>query len=325
MKAIVCKRYGSPKVLKLTEIAKPAPQDDDVLIKIHAASINARDGRMLRANPFFIRLMPGGFFHPRSRILGADAAGIVEAVGRNVRRYKPGDQVFGWLPSAAGRGTFAEYVCAAENAIAPKPANLTYAQAAAAPLAALTALQALRDHGHIESGQRVLIHGASGGVGTFAIQIATAFGAEVTGVCSARNLELACSLGARHVFDYRREDFARQGKRYDLILAVNGFRPLSDYLNALSPKGSYVAVGGSMMQLIQAAYARRAASRNGEQKISIASLGQNQEDLIFLKELLEAGKIAPVIDGCYPLEKTPEAFWYFEKHPKGKVVIMMDE
>lgn len=272
MKAIVCKRYGSPEVLTYREEAKPAPQDDKVRIRIHAASINARDGRMLRGTPFSVRLMTGAFFHPKNRILGADLAGTVEATGKKVRQYKPGDKVFGWLPAATGRGTFAEYVCADESAIALKPANLTYAQAAAAPLAGLTALQALRDHGHITSGQKVMIYGASGGVGTFAIQIAKAFGAEVTGVCSARNLELVRSLGAERVLDYRLEDFAHEAGGYDLILAVNGFRPLSDYLSALNPEGRYVVIGGSMLQLLQAAYARSVVSRHGKQRIAIASL-----------------------------------------------------
>ncbi len=324
MKAIICTKYGSPDVLKLQEVAKPAPQDEDVLIEIRAASINSLDWRLMRAYPFVIRLATGGFLRPQKRIPGVDVAGIVEAVGKSVEPFRPGDEVFGWLPRSTGRGTFAEYVCAAENAIALKPANLTFAQAAAVPLAALTALQALRDSGHIQSGQKILIHGASGGVGTFAVQIAKAFGAEVTGVCSTRNLEMVRSLGAEYVIDYKREDFARNGQCYDLILAVNGSRRLSDYLRVLGPEGSYVVVGGSMLQLIQAASAGRVISRRGKQKVSIASLAQNQQDLIFVKGLLEAGKIMPVIDGCYPLEKSPEAFWYFEKeHPRGKVVITM--
>ena len=324
MKAIICTKYGSPEVLQLQEMAKPAPQDEDALIEIRAASINSLDWRLMRAHPFVIRLATGGFLHPKKKIPGVDVAGIVEAVGKSIQQFKAGDEVFGWLPRSTGRGTLAEYVCAAENTIALKPTNLTFAQAAAVPLAAMTALQALRDSGHIQSGQKVLIHGASGGVGTFAVQIAKAFGAEVTGVCSTRNLEMVRSLGAEHVIDYKREDFARNGQRYDLILAVNGARLLSDYLRALSPEGSYVVVGGSMLQLLQAAGAGRGISRRGKQKVSIASLVQNQQDLIFVKELLEAGKITPVIDGCYPLEKTPEAFWYFEQqHPRGKVVITM--
>jgi NADPH:quinone reductase-like Zn-dependent oxidoreductase len=326
MKAIICPKYGSPDVLQLREVVKPVPQEDEVLIQIHAASLNSRDLRMLRANPFFMRLMPGGLFRPKNKILGADVAGRVEAIGSNVRQFKPGDEVFGYLPSATGRGTFAEYVCANENAITLKPANLTFEQAAAVPEAAMTALQGLRDNGNIQPGQRVLIQGASGGVGTFAVQIAKAFGAEVTAVCSTRNLEMVRSLGADHVIDYTKEDFTQNGQQYDLILAVNGYHPISDYLRALNVEGTYVVAGGSMLQLAQAASNRRKVSRAGSQKIYIASLVQSQKDLILIKELLESGKIMPVIDGCYPLSKTPEAFWYFEKvHPKGKVVITTEE
>ena len=324
MKAIICTKYGSPDVLQFQEVAQPAPQDNEVLIKIYAASINARDWRMMRANPFFIRLVPGGFFHPKNKILGADVAGRVEAIGRNVRQFKPGDEVFGYLPSATGRGTFAEYVCANQNAITLKPVNLTFEQAAAVPVAALTALQALRDCGNIQAGQKVLINGASGGVGTFAVQIAKAFGAEVTAVCSSKNLEMVRYLGADHVIDYTREDFTRNGQQYDLILAVNGYHPISDYLRALGPEGIYVVAGGSMYQLFQAARQGRQNSKTGNQKTYVTSLAQNQMDLVFMKELIEAGKVVPVIDGCYPLSKTADALWYFEKvHARGKVIITM--
>ena len=325
MKAIVCTKYGSPDVLQLQEVAKPAPKDDEVLIRIHAASINARDWRFMRANPFFIRLVPGGLLGPKNKILGADLAGRVEATGRLVRQFKPGDEVFGYLPSATGRGTFTEYVCANEKTITLKPANLTFEQAAAVPLAAMTALQGLRDNGNLQPGQKVLINGASGGVGTFAVQIAKALGAEVTAVCSTRNLKMVRSLGADHVIDYKVEDFTQNGQQYNLILAVNGYHPLSEYLRALNPEGIYVVAGGSMFQLIQAAGNKKRNSNTGGQKIYIASLVQSQKDLNFIKELLESGKIVPVIDGCYPISKTAEAFWYFEKeHPKGKVVITMD-
>ena len=244
----------------------PLRKDDEVLIKIHAASINSRDWRMMRANPFFIRLMPGGFLHPKNKILGADVAGRVEAVGRYVKQFQPGDEVFGYLPSATGRGTFAEYVCANENAITLKPANLTFEQAAAVPLAAMTALQGLRDKGNIQPGQKVLINGASGGVGTFAVQIAKAFGAEVTAVCSTSNLEMVRSLGAEHVIDYKKEDFTQNGQQYDLILAVNGYHPISDYLRALKPEGTYVVAGGSMLQLFQAASKGKEFPRPGARK-----------------------------------------------------------
>ncbi len=325
MKVIVCPKYGSPDVLRLQEVAKPAPKDDEVLIRIHAASINARDWRFMRATPFFIRLVPGGFLQPKNKILGTDVAGRVETVGRHVKQFKPGDEVFGCL-SRYGGSTFAVYVCAGENEIALKPTNLSFEQAAAVPLAAITALQGLRDKGNIQPGQKVLINGASGGVGTFAVQIAKSFGAEVTGVCSTRNLEMVRSLGADHVIDYKKADFTQNGQQYDLILAVNGYHPISDYLRALTSEGVHVVAGGSMVQLFQAARNTKRMSKTGRQKTYIVSLERNKKDLVFVKELLESGKIMPVIDGCYPLSKTPEAFWYFEKvHPKGKVVITMEE
>lgn len=322
MKAIICPKYGSPDVLRLQDVVKPVPQEDEVLIRIHAASINSRDVRILRADPFFIRLAPGGFLRPKNKILGADLAGRVEAIGCNVKQFKPGNDVFGYLPSATGRGAFAEYVCATENLMTQKPANLTFEQAAAVPEAAMTALQGLRDKGNIQPGQKVLIYGASGGVGTFAVQIAKAFGAEVTAVCSTRNLDMARSLGADHVIDYKKENFTRNGQQYDLILAVNGYHPISDFLRALKPGGNYVVAGGSMRQLIQAALHERQTPKAEGKKTHIVSLAQSQADLIFLKELLESRKVITVIDGCYPLRKTVDAFWYFEKvHPKGKVVI----
>ena len=325
MKAIVCTKYGSPDVLQLQEVAKPAPQDDEVLIRIYAASVNARDWRFMRAKPFFIRLIPGGFLQPKNKILGADVAGRIESIGNNIKQFKSGDEVFGYLPSTTGRGTFAEYVCANENAIALKPVNLSFEQAAAVPVAALTALQGLRDNGNIQPGQKVLINGASGGVGTFAVQIAKAFGAEVTAVCSTKNLEMVRSLGADHVIDYKKENFTQNGQHYDLILAVNGFHPISDYLRALSPEGIYVVAGGSMLQLFQAASQARQTSKAGGQKTYVVSLVQSQQDLLFMKELLETGKVVPVIDECYSLSKTAEALRYFEEvHPKGKVVITVE-
>jgi NADPH:quinone reductase-like Zn-dependent oxidoreductase len=295
------------------------------MIQIHAASLNSRDFRMLRAKPIFMRLMPGGFFGPKNKILGGDFAGRVEEIGKGVTQFKPGDEVFGFLPSSTGRGTLAEYVCASENFISLKPANLSFEQAAAVPLAAMTALQGLRNKGNIQPGQNVLINGASGGVGTFAVQIAKVFGAEVTAVCSTRNLELMRSLKADHVIDYKEKDFTKNGLKYDLILAVNGYHPISDYLRALKPEGSYVVAGGSMLQLVQAASNKR-STKLSNQKTYTLTLEHNKKDLIFITDLLETGKIKPVIDACYPLSKTSDAFWYFEKeHPRGKVVISMDE
>jgi NADPH:quinone reductase-like Zn-dependent oxidoreductase len=320
MKAIVYEKYGPPDVLHLAEVEKPIPKDDEVLIIVYAASINSLDWHFLRANPFFIRLIAGGFLKPKNTILGVDVAGQVEAVGRNVRQFQPGDEVFGF-----GGSAFAEYACAKENALVVKPPNLSFEQAAAVPIAALTALQGLRDKGTIQAGQKVLIQGASGGVGTFAVQIAKSFGAEVTGVCSTRNLEMVRSIGADHVIDYKKEDFTRNGQQYDLILAANGYHPISDYLRALIPEGSYVVAGGSMFQLFQASLQARRTSKTGGQKIFVISTARSQKDLFFMKELLESGKVAPVIDECYPLIKTAEAFRYFEnEHARGKVVITVE-
>lgn len=325
MKAIVCPRYGSPGVLQLREVAKPVPQEDEVLIKIHAASLNSRDLRMLRAKPIFMRLMPGGLFHPKNKILGADFSGVIQAAGQIVKQLQPGDEVYGFMPRSTGRGTLAEYVCASGKLVAPKPINLTFEQAAAVPLAAMTALQGLRDKGDIQPGQRVLIQGASGGVGTFAVQIAKALGAEVTAVCSTRNVEMARSLGAGQVIDYRKVDFTQSGLQYDLILVVNGYHPLSDYRRALKPNGTLVISGGSLVTLFQASRKAKRIPNSGENhKVAVVSLKPNLEDLIFVKKLLETGEITPVIDGCYPIERASEAFWYVEKErPRGKVVITM--
>src|SRR3972149_3723536 len=247
MKAIVYTKCGSPDVLQLKDVEKPTPKDNEVLIKIHAASVNAYDWHFLTADIFLIRLMGGGLLKPKNTRLGADIAGRVEAVGRNVKQFRPGDEVFGDI----GHGGFAEYTCAPESRLALKPANLSFEEAAAVPMAALTALQGLRDEGQIQPGQKVLVYGASGGVGTFAVQIAKSFGAEVTAVCSPRNLDMLRSIGADHVIDYTREDFTHNGQHYDLIAAANGYHSILDYRRALSPGGIYVALGGSMFQVLQ--------------------------------------------------------------------------
>jgi NADPH:quinone reductase-like Zn-dependent oxidoreductase len=279
----------------------------------------------MRANPFFIRFMAGGFLRPKNTILGADIAGRVETVGSKISQFKQGDEVFGCLYRYDGR-TFAEYACAAEDEIALKPANLSFEQAAAVPLAALTALQGLRDKGKIQPGQKILIQGASGGVGMFAVQIAKSFGAEVTAVCSTRNMEMVRSIGADHVIDYKKEDFTRNDQRYDLILAANGYHPISGYLHSLSPNGTYVVAGGSMFQLFQAMTRGRRNKTTGGQKVYVVSLVKSQKDLLFMKELLESGKVVPVIDGVYPLSEAADAFRYVEnEHPRGKVVITMGE
>ena len=322
MKAIVYIKYGSPDVLELKEVAKPGPKDNEVLVKVHAASVNSADLHSLRADPFLIRLA-SGLLKPKNTILGADIAGQVEAVGRNVKQLKPGDEVFGDI-SGCGWGGFAEYVRASENALVLKPANLTFEEAAAVPMAAVTALQGLRDKGQIQPGQKVLIYGASGGVGTFAVQIARSFGAEITAVCSTKNLDLARSIGADHVIDYTREDFTKNGHRYDLILAANGYRSISDYKRALNPKGIYVMSGGSGPQMSEAMLQGPWISMTGSQKMGNLLARPNNTDLIFMKELLEAGKVKPVIDRRYPLSKVAEAMRYLEEgHAKGKVVITL--
>lgn len=321
MKAIVYTKYGPPDVLHLEEVKKPALNEEKVLVKVYAASINAGDWHMLTADPFPQRLMGVGLFKPKNTILGADIAGCVEAVGRNVKQFRPGDAVFGDV-FGLGSGSFAEYVTAPESALALKPSNVSFEEAAAVPVAAVTALQGLRDQGHIQRGQTVLINGASGGVGTFAVQIAKAFGAEVTAVCSTRNLETARSIGADHVIDYTQEDFTQNGRQYDLILAVNGFQPLSAYKRALTPQGIYVFVGGLPAQITQSLFLGPLMSKSDGRKMTSVMKKANQKDLLFIRDLMEDGKIRPLIDECYPLSKTAEAFQYFEKgHARGKVVI----
>jgi NADPH:quinone reductase-like Zn-dependent oxidoreductase len=320
MQAIVYEQYGSPDVLEFKEVAKPTPKDDEVLVKVIAVSVNAADLHLLRADPFLIRLS-SGFFKPKNEILGSDIAGRVEAVGRNIQQFKPGDEVFGDI-SAGGWGGFAEYACAREDALVLKPANMSFEQAAAMPMAAVTALQSLRNHGEIHAGQKVLINGASGGVGTFAVQIAKAFGAEVTGVCSTKKMDMVCSMGADHVIDYTQEDFTQNGQQYDLILAANGDRSISDYRRALAPKGTYVMSGGSMTQMTQAMMLGPWYSKSGGQKMGNMLAKPNKQDLTFIKELVEAGKIVPVIDRYYPLSEVADAIRYLEEgHARGKVVI----
>ena len=323
--AMVYTKYGSPDVLQLKAVEKPTPKDDEVLINVHAASLNAAELHLVRGKPFLVRLMGLGLLKPKHTIPGAAVAGRVEAVGRNVTQFRPGDEVFGDL-SACGWGAFAEYVCASEDALALKPTNLTFEQAAAVPLGAITALQSLRNKGQIKPGQKVLINGASGGVGMFAVQIAKSFGAEVTAVCSTRNVDMVRSLGADHVIDYTREDFTQNGQRYDLILAANGYHPIFDYKRALSPKGIYVMSGGSMTQVSQAMLLGPWISMTGGKKMGNVMAKPNQKDLVVMKELLEAGKVVPVIDRSYPLREVPEALRYLEEgHAQGKVVITVHQ
>ena len=319
MKALVYETYGMPEVLRMAEVEVPAPKDDEVLIEVHAASINSWDWDLLRGRPYLTRL--GGLRKPRYRILGADVAGRVVAAGAAVRRFRPGDEVFGDL-SGCGWGGFAEYVCAREDALTPKPAGLSFTQAAAVPQAAVLALQGLRDRGKLRKGQRILINGAGGGVGTFGIQYAKRLGAEVTGVDSGGKLDTLRSLGADDVVDYTKEDFAARGKRYDIILDVVGNRSVFDIRRALAPDGIYVMVGGSLLLILQALAAAPLMARIERKTAAVLIHKPNADDQQVWKELFEAGHAAPVIDREYSLNDAPEAFRYFgEGRAIGKVVI----
>src|ERR671910_765573 len=315
---------GSPDVLELTDIDKPEPGDAEVLLRVHAASVNPADWHILRGAPYIAR-MQFGLRKPKDRVLGCDVAGHIEAAGNNVTMLKPGEEVFG-SPFMHGLGAFAEWVCISEDLLAPKPAALSFEQAAAVPLAASTALQALRDHGRIEPGHKVLIIGASGGVGTFAVQIAKSFGAEVTGVCSTRNVAMVRSLGADHVIDYTQEDFTQGGRRYDLVFQLAGNRPPSECRRALTSKGTLILSSGEsdgrwigpVGRIIKALVLSPFVS----EKMASFTVKPNKEDLRFLKQLIEAGTLTPVIDRTYSLSEIPEAIRYLEEgHARGKVVI----
>jgi NADPH:quinone reductase-like Zn-dependent oxidoreductase len=318
VKAIVRTQYGPPDVLQFREVEKPAPKDNEVLIKLHAASVNPLDLFTMRGAPL-IRLIPG-LRTPKDKRIGVDVAGQVQSVGRNITQFKPGDEVFGVC-----RGAFAEYVCATEDKLARKPGNLSFEEAAAVPVAAITALQGLRDKGRIQQRQKVLVDGASGGVGTFAVQIAKSFGAEVTAVCSTRNVETARSIGADYAIDYMREDFTKSGQRYDLILGANAHHSIFDCRRALTQDGIYVVVGGCLARIFQAMLLAPLLSRIGNKKTVFFIANTNQKDLVFLKGLLEAGKVVPVIDGRYPLREAAEALRYLEqRHARGKIVLTVE-
>ena len=317
------RRYGGPEVLRLETVAQPAPGPGDVLVHVHAASLNAADAYLLKGEPALLRLS-SGLRGPKRPILGADIAGRVAAVGSRVTQFQPGDAVYGDL-SRCGCGGFAEYVCAPERALALKPERLSFEQAATVPLAAVTALQGLRAGGPITAGQQVLVHGASGGVGTFAVQLARSFGATVTAVCSTRNVELARSLGADHVVDYTQEDFTQSDRRYDLILVVNGNRPLTAYRHALRPGGRCVVAGGAIPQILTATLLGPALSLAWGITVRNVLAQPSQRDLGFLSGLLDAGEVVPVVDRCFPLRELPEALRYLEAgHARGKVVITME-
>ena len=319
MKAIVYEKYGPPsEVLELKELEKPTPKDNEVLVKIYAASVNFNDSAFVKGKPFLARLWIG-FIKPKHKILGTDIAGQVEAVGKNVKQFQTGDEVFAELGNY-GYGGFAEYVSVPENALALKPVNMTYEEAAAVPQAAVVALQGL-NKGQIQHGQKVLINGASGGIGTFAVQIAKSYGAEVTGVCSTRNLDMVRSIGADHVIDYTKEDFTQSEQRYDLILDIVANHSTSEYMRALTPKGSYVAVAFNPNSLFLGSLISKAEGK----KASSLAAKSNVKDIVFVKELIEAGKVVSVIDRRFPLSEVAEAVRYYgEGHPSGKVVITVE-
>jgi NADPH:quinone reductase-like Zn-dependent oxidoreductase len=320
MKAIMITKYGQPSVvLQVSELAKPVPADYQALIRVRACSLNVGDLAAIKG-VLLARLLGTGWRKPKRALLGTDLAGTVEAVGKNVTRFKPGDEVFGAAP-----GSFAEYVCAAENRLALKPAGVTFEEAAAVPVGGVTALQGLRK-GMVQPGQRVLVHGASGTVGTFTVQLAKALGAEVTALCSTRNLANAHLLGADHIIDYTQEDFTKNGERYDLILAVNGKRSVFAYRNALTPKGTCVVLGGSISQIFQAILWGKLFPKAGARTIGFMGIAKmNQDDLDHLKELLAVGKIKPLIEKCYPLSQTAQAAGYLlEGHARAKLVIIVD-
>jgi NADPH:quinone reductase-like Zn-dependent oxidoreductase len=322
MKAILFTRYGSPDVLQLTEVEKPTPNENQVLIKVVAASANPLDWHGMRGEPFIAR-MDNGLRKPKDQRLGADIAGRVEAVGKNVTEFKPGDEVFG----AIGAGSFAEYACTREKNLALKPDNVSFEAAAAAPVVGLTAIQGFRHAGGIRAGQKVLVNGAAGGIGTFAVQFAKSCEAEVTGVCSTRNLDLVRSIGADHVIDYTREDFTRAGQRYDLIYDAVGNRSVSDYRRALQTGGRCVIAGfTSLPRLFEHMILGPWTSRNSDKKVDMMGVSNaNKEDLLLIKELLETGKVVPFIDRRYPLSETAEAIRYLETlHARGKVIIKVE-
>lgn len=320
MKAITLYEYGSPDVLKFEEVEKPTPKVGEVLVKVHAAAANAADIHLMHGTPFLVRLMIGGLRKPNYHILGSDIAGRVEAVGANVTQWKVGDEVFG----ASNLGGFAEYVCAKAELLVSKPSALTFEQAAGAPMAAFTALQALRDQGKLQAGQKVLINGASGGVGSFAVQIAKLLGAEVTAVCSTRNIEIVRTLGADHVIDYTQTNFTQNGQQYDVILAANGYHPITAYKRALRPNGIYVMVGGTNPQLFEALLLGPLMSIGTKKQMKVTSAKSNPADLLYLRDLLEAGQLISVIDQCYPLQDGAQAMRYLDAgHARGKVILQM--
>jgi NADPH:quinone reductase-like Zn-dependent oxidoreductase len=322
MKAFVYREYGAPDVLKFEDVTKPTVKDDEILVKVRAVSLNKADLYLLKGEPFMLRF-EAGLQKPRKTILGADISGIVEALGKDVKGFKVGDEVFGDL-SSNGWGGLAEYVSAKENVFVHRPSNMSHEEAAAVPMAAVTALQSLKK-GNIKAGQKVLINGASGGVGTFALQIAKSFGTEVTAVCSTKNLDMVRGLGADHVIDYSKENFTKSGKQYDLILAANGYHPIADYKRALNPNGIYVCSGGTMKQIFESMLLGSIMALGTEKKMGNLLAKPNQDDLTFVGSLMENGKVKSVIDKRYSFNQVPDAFRYLEAgHVQGKVVITIE-
>ncbi len=321
MKVIFYTEYGPPEVLQLKDVETPTPKEDEVLVKVHAASINYVDGQLLSGESFFLRML-NGLRKPKHKILGDDIAGRVEAVGMDVKQFQPGDDVFG----ISEFGAFAEYACADEKYLALKPASLSYEEAAAVPTAGMTALVGLRGKREIQPGHMVLINGASGGVGMFALQIAKYFGAEVTGVCSTSKLDFVRSIGADRVIDYTQEDFTKSGLFYDLIFDVAAYRSIFDYKRILNPEGIYICAGGSMARFFQALLLGPLISMTGDKKLgSIGMAKPDKKDFGLMRKLLEAGKVVPVVDRCYPLIEVPEALRYYgEGHARGKIVITVE-
>jgi len=321
MKAIVFTKYGTPDVLELKEIDKPIPKENEVLIKVYAVSVNDWDLGLLQGGDLINRLI-NGLFKPKIKILGSDIAGRIEAVGKNVKKFQHGDEVYGDL--SGSWGGFAENVCARENKLTLKPSSMSFEEAAAIPQAAMLAIQGLRDKGQIQSGQKLLINGAGGGVGTFAVQIAKLYGVEVTGVDSSGKLDMMRSMGFDHVIDYKQEDFTKNGQHYDLILDVKMNRSIFDYTRVLNRNGIYVIIGGSMVRLLQALFLRTWISMISKKKICFVALKSNK-DLDYMNELFETGKVKPVIDGHYMMDEVPKALRHFgEGVHKGKVVITVE-
>jgi 2-desacetyl-2-hydroxyethyl bacteriochlorophyllide A dehydrogenase len=321
MKAIVQTEYGSPDVLSLQEVDKPIVTANGVLVRVRATSVNAGDWHLMRGDPFLTRLMFGGILKPKIQILGMDIAGTVEEVGKDVTQFQVGDEVFGDL-SECGFGAFAEYVCATEAALSLKPTNISFEQAATVPLAALTALQGLRDCGRVKSGQKVLINGASGGVGSFAVQIAKALGAEVTAVCSTNKMEMMKTLGANHIIDYTQTDITKNGHEYDLILDAAAYRSIFDYAPILKPEGTYVLIGGSISRLFQMLLFGSVISRIMRRRLKCLTAKPNRSDLVILKDLIEAGKIVPFIARTYNLSEVPATISQLEQRQvQGKIAI----